>query len=148
MLALSLFLAALLTVMPMPDWIDLARPQWITMALIFWMLRMPDRIGVLFALSLGLLVDVLTSSALGEHGLSYALIAYLAGGLHKRILTGLVWQQALFAGAMLLIERVISFWVLTAGGYPAPGFAYWLSPVVGMLIWPLLSTSLQPARRA
>lgn len=148
LMALSFFIASLLTVIPMPEWSGSARPQWVALALIFWVLRMPDRIGTFFALMLGLLVDVLTSSSLGEHGLAFALIAYLAGGLHKRILTGPVWQQALFAGAMLLIERVISLWVLTAGGYPAPDFTYWLSPLIGMLVWPLLAKPLQPARRA
>lgn len=148
LLVLSLFLALLLTVMPMPDWTLGVRPQWVAMALVFWILRMPDRLGIFFALLLGLVVDVLTSSALGEHGLSYALVAYVTGGLHQRILTGLVWQQALFVGAMLSVERLISLWVLTAGGYPPPDVTYWLSPVVGMLIWPLLSQPLQPARRA
>ena len=41
------FIVALgLTIMPLPDALELVRPEWIIMVLVYWVMALPNRVGV------------------------------------------------------------------------------------------------------
>jgi len=44
----TLLLAALLEVIPLPASIDWVRPEWMLLVLVYWVLSLPHRIGVLW----------------------------------------------------------------------------------------------------
>lgn len=146
---LSLVLALFLTILPMPSAAENLRPQWVAMTLIFWSLTVPDRVGVFWAFSVGLVLDVMSGTLLGHHALSLSVVAYLAMELHQRIRIFPLWQQSLFVWVLLLVERLLSLWVLGASGQPTPTLIYWAPTFVGLLLWPWLQAVLTDlARRA
>ena len=129
-------IAFLLTIMPLPEGLSNWRPQWVALTLIFWILTLPERVGVGVAWSIGVVLDVLTGTLLGEHALSFSLIAFAVLKLHKRLLLFPPHQQSFTVLLLLLLDRLLNLWVTGALGYPAPEMAYWIPPVVGALFWP------------
>jgi rod shape-determining protein MreD len=149
MVVLTLAVALLLTILPLPPVGEDVRPQWMAMTLIFWALNLPDRVGVFWAFGAGLALDVATGTLLGHHALALSLVVYGAVELHARIRIFPLWQQALFVWILLVLERLLALWVLGATGQPLPSLAYWSSTFVGLLLWPWLSMVLRDlARRA
>ena len=77
-LILASFVAAMvLTIVPLPGAIRLLRPDWVALVLVYWCMALPVRIGVGSGWVLGLFLDVLYGSLLGEQALAKALLAYL-----------------------------------------------------------------------
>jgi rod shape-determining protein MreD len=141
--AASLTVALVLTLLPMPHWAGEFRPQWVALTLIFWALTVPDRVGVFWAFGAGLLLDVVSGSVLGQNALALSVVVYLALELHQRIRIYPMWQQAISVWVLLLVERLLTVWVLGATGAPTPTLWYWVSTFLGMLLWPWLSALLR-----
>jgi rod shape-determining protein MreD len=142
----SLIASLFLTILPMPDGTSEFRPQWVALVLIYWCLNAPRHTGVFWAFGTGIVVDVLSGSVLGQHALTLSVVGYLAVELHQRILPFPLWQQAVSVWLLLLVERLLSLWILGATGQPAPALIYWMPTFVGMLLWPVLSIVLGDLR--
>jgi rod shape-determining protein MreD len=140
-------IALVLTVLPLPDWAQTYRPQWYTLVLIYWCFALPQRVGVASGWALGLIVDVITGSLLGQHALSLSIIAFLSVKLHLRVRVFPLWQQSLTVLVLLALERLLSLWIIGATGQPTPSLLYWTPALVGMLLWPWVFVLLRDIRR-
>ena len=140
----TLVIALFLTILPVPEWADEFRPQWVAMTLIYWALALPARIGVFWAWCAGLVLDVTTGTVLGQHALSLSVAVYLAVELHARIRVFPYLQQAISVWILLLVERLLALWVIGATGQPTPTLTYWLPTLVGMLLWTCAGASPWP----
>lgn len=143
----SFALALVLTVVPLPDGVQHLRPPWATLVLVYWSIALPDRVGVGIAWGLGILLDVLTGTLLGQHALGLSVVAFVAVKLHQRIRLFPRWQQSLTVLIILLVDRLLALWVSGAAGDPPPSFWYWAPAVVGMLLWPWVFIILRELRR-
>ncbi|MBN2886117.1 MAG: rod shape-determining protein MreD [Chromatiaceae bacterium] len=147
LISLSLFIAFLLTILPMPPQFDAWRPQWVALVIIYWCLMSPERLGVFSAFVIGLALDVVSGTLLGQHSLTLSLLAYLVIELHPRIRVFPLWQQTLFVWVLLLADRLLTLWVLGATGQPMPSLTYWSPTFLGFLLWPWLSVLLNDLGR-
>lgn len=143
----TLTLALFLTILPMPDWGQDFRPQWVALTLIYWSLALPSRIGVFWAWGVGLVLDVTTGAVLGQHALSLSVVAWLALELHQRIRIFPMLQQSISVWVLLIVERLLALWVIGATGQPTPTLWYWMPTFVGLLLWPWVYTVLRDLRR-
>jgi len=143
----SLAAALFLTLLPLPDWVQDLRPQWVAMTLIYWALTLPGRVGVFWAWTTGLVMDVAVGSLLGQHALGFAVVAWLAVELHQRIRVFPPVQQALTVWVLLLLERLLALWVSGATGQPTPTLWYWAPTLAGVLLWPWLLSALRNLHR-
>jgi rod shape-determining protein MreD len=144
---ISFLLALLLTVLPLPEWARIYRPQWYTLVLIYWATASPQRVGVGVGWLSGIIIDVLTGTLLGQHALALSLIAYITHKVHQRLRLFPIWQQSLTVLVLLLLERVLQLWVMGAVGQPVPGISFWIAPLVGTLLWPWIYIILRDLRR-
>lgn len=144
---LTLVAALLLTLLPLPEWARPYRPAWQNLALIYWCMAAPQRIGVVSAWLLGLVTDITTGTLLGQHALGLAVIAYLVLHLHQRLRVFPLFQQSAVILLLLGTERVLSYWVMGAAHQTQPGSEYWIQPLVGMLLWPWVYIILRDIRR-
>ncbi len=142
----SFLIALLLNFLP---WKDLRLvPDFVALVLTFWCVRQPRLIGLGAAWALGLLTDAGNGVLLGQHALAYSLLAFLAIWLSRRILWFGAAQQALHVAALLLIAQGVVLLVRLAAGAGFPGWALVVGPLLGALLWPLLSwLLLMPQRR-
>jgi rod shape-determining protein MreD len=143
---ISLAVAAVLMMIPLPGWLDAFRPYWVALVLIFWALETHDLVSLGLAFATGLLLDLLLVSLLGLHALSLVILVYLVVRFKARLRFFPPWQQALSVLALLLNDRIILLWIISLRGEPMPGFSFWLPPLVGTLLWPWLFVLLDHYR--
>ena len=126
-----------------------AMPDLLALTLAFWAVHQPRRVGVGTAFFFGLAMDVHQGALLGQHGLAYALLAYAAIALHRRLLWFPVLQQALQVFPLLLAAHLMALLVRLLAGDLFPGWGFFLAPVFEALLWPLAAALLlAPQRRA
>jgi len=144
---LSFCLALSLTILPLPDWARAFRPQWVTLVLIYWAMALPHRIGVGIGFSLGILLDVLTGTLLGQHALGLSIVAFATVKLHQRVRVFPLWQQSLVVLVLLVVEHLLALWIMGTTNERPPGLLYWAVPPIGALLWPWIFVVLRDLRR-
>jgi rod shape-determining protein MreD len=124
-------------------------PDFVALVLAFWCIRQPRLVGLGAAWVLGLLTDVGNGVLMGQHGLSYALLAFASITLSRRILWFPLWGQALHVAALLLFAQAVGALVRLAAGAEFPGWQLAVGPLLGALLWPVVTQILlMPQRRA
>ena len=147
-IAATFAVAFILVSIPSPDWAEQFRPDWVSLVLIYWCLATPHRVGVGVGWTVGLLLDVLYGSLLGQQALAKCLIAFLTLKLHLRVRMFPPWQQAMIILLLLLINQLIILWVKGIIGHPTGSLSSWTPNIVGMVIWPVVFTLLRKIRRS
>jgi rod shape-determining protein MreD len=138
MVLVSLAVAMLLTVFPLPGTLEVLRPYWVALVLIYWCLETQDLVSLGLAFLAGVLLDLLTGSLLGLHALSLVVIVYLVLRFRARIRFFPPWQQAASVLALLVNDRIIVLWIMSLRGEPLPGLGFWAAPLVATALWPWL----------
>lgn len=144
----SFVLAMVLTIIPLPDSLIRLRPDWVGLTLIFWCLALPYRVSVVTGFIVGLLLDVLSGTLLGQHALALCLIAFVCVQMHARIRAYPTWQQMLTVLVLLVLHQLVVLWIDRTIGRPGHSFSYWLPSLISMLLWPLVYRWLNAVRRA
>lgn len=145
-LPLSLAAALLLGLVPLPDALQPLRPYWLALVLAYWLLEAPERVGLGSAFVLGLLADLAFGSLLGEQALRLVVLAFILERFRARLRFFPMSQQTLALGVLLFNDRVITAVIHLLMGAPQLAWAYWLAPLLGMLLWPPLHLLLDTAR--
>lgn len=143
----SFVIAFILTIMPLPDWLEYVRPEWLALCLMYWCIALPQRIGVGTAWVAGIFLDVLRGALLGQQALALAVVAYLALLLHQRIRVTPLWQQSLSVLVLITIYQLLVFWVSGVIGKSTGSWASWLPAVSSMIVWPVVFVTLRGLRR-
>ena len=138
----SLLLAFLLNMLPWGNapWV----PDFLLVVLCFWILQSPDKVNLLIAFLLGLLMDIQTSQFLGVHAIVYVssgfLIIYNLRRLSNTTLLGqtfTLFQIFLAANFILLL----TLWIM--GKTPAIQLSYLFLPsLIEACLWPLIKRFL------
>ena len=144
---LSLLVALVLQVMPMPESWLLWRPCWLGMVLIYWCLARPSNVGVMHGFMFGLLLDVLDGRPLGEYALIHSLLAFITLMLYQRLRFYSIWQQAFMVMVMLGITLLIDQWLRVALGVDMLRIQATMAAVVSGLLWPWSLTLLKSLER-
>lgn len=143
----SFILALMLTILPLPLWAAWARPECVLLVIIYWTIALPNRVSIGIAWLMGLLLDVISGTLLGEHALAMALVAYITISLHRRLRVYPLWQQASFVFALVFLYQLIIFILQGMIGQLPQTFLYWLPSLTSMLFWPWVFIVLRDWRR-
>lgn len=146
LLILSVLLALVLGLLPLPDWLSPYRPFWIGLVLAYWTLEAPTRVGLGVAFLAGLGGDLVFGTVLGEHALRLTILVFLLQRFRARLRFFPLSQQALAILALLLNDRVVVVLIRIFTGEGLPAAAFWVSPIIGMLIWPWMFLLLDDIR--
>ena len=124
-------------------------PDLLIVALAFWNVHQPRRVGVGWAFLFGLLMDVHQGALLGQHALAYTGLSFVAITVHRRLLWFGVVEQALQILPLFVLVHGVSLAVRMLAGGMFPGWWLLLAPVWEALLWPLATLLLlAPQRRA
>ena len=126
-----------------------ALPDVLAVALVFWNVHQPRRVGVGAAFLFGLLIDVHQGALLGQHALAYTLLSFVAITIHRRLLWFGVIEQALQVLPVFIAGHAVALAVRMLAGGMFPGLSLLLAPLLEALLWPLATlVLLAPQRRA
>jgi rod shape-determining protein MreD len=148
---ITIIAGMVLAVVPMPQLVPIElgflRPDWVALVLVYWIIALPHRVGILTAWLAGIAMDVLLGSLIGQHALSYVLIAYVALSLYQRLRMFSVWQQATVLFVLLGVNQLVGFWIESIAGLADWRFWYLLPALSGAFLWPWVFLMLRSLRR-
>lgn len=139
LLYVSAIVALLLSVLPLPSFVEWLRPDFLLLVVIWFALSSPRAGGLLFAWCCGLALDAFRGVVLGQYALAFVIVAYLVHRFHLRVRMFTLLQQALFVFSLLAFYQFILFWIDGVTGHPLSTWARWLPAVTGALLWPVLA---------
>jgi rod shape-determining protein MreD len=142
-IVVTLVIAMLLMLVPLPEFARYFRPEWVVMTLIYWAMALPQRVSIGVGWISGLLMDAMMGGTLGVMAFSYALAVYLIARFHLQLRQYPLWQQALTIftvvalvhGVAMLMARPEMQWIL------------WMPVVSSTLMWPVMYAVLRKIRR-
>ena len=137
-IALSFMVTLMLTALPMPAWAALWRPAWVALVLIYWCMAAPRYTGVVMGWVLGLLLDVLAGTLLGQHALALCLVVYITVRFHLQMRQFPLSQLTATVFAQLALYQFILFWINGVAGVHTTAVTYWGPVLSGTIIWPFL----------
>jgi rod shape-determining protein MreD len=143
----TLIVAALLNMMPSSGWIGWLRPDFVALVVLYWVIEQPLRVGFTAAFTLGLLMDVAEGALLGQHALSYTILAYAGIALNRRVRRFTLGSQVAHVIPLLLVNDLIVLGVRMLAGADFPGYPYFLGSFVAGALWPLMSVLLKLPQR-
>ena len=144
---LSIVVALMLAMMPLPDWAQSFRPDWVTMVLIYWVMALPQQVGVTVAWVSGLLLDVSLGGILGQHAIGLVLVTFLVLLQYQRIRVFSLFQQAIVIFILLIFKQILVLWVNGIVGQAAETWSYFLPSLIGAMILPWVFELLSTIRR-
>src|SRR5690606_28575478 len=125
------------------------RPAWLTLVLVYWVMALPHRVGLLSAWLAGFFLDVLEGGLLGLNALCLALVAWLALNLYERLRMFTPLQQSATLTVLAGIHAMLVCWVKAATGQNvAPDLRFLLSALSSGIIWPFVFVTLRYLRRS
>lgn len=142
-IVMSVLLAMILMLMPLPDSIQYLRPEWVLLTLMYWAMALPHRVGIGYAWLVGLFMDLLMGGVLGILAFAYALVIYLVLHFHLQLRQFPLWQQALSLMSLILLVHVVTVVMTTK----VTGWQAWLPAVISTVLWPLIYMFLRGVRR-
>ena len=145
-LPVSLLLALLLGLVPLPASIQPLRPYWLALVLAYWVLEEPERIGLGTAFVLGLVADLAFGGLIGEQAMRLVILSFILDRFRPRMRFFPLSQQALAIGGLLLNDRVVSLVIHVVLGAVQLPWTYWVAPLLGMLLWAPLYLALDALR--
>lgn len=143
----SFLVGLLLSVSPLPQFMEILRPLWVAVLLAYWCLTLPDKVGLVSAFFLGLAQDVLYGTLLGQNALILTLTAFLIMSLAPRLRMFHMWQQCLTVFVVLGVTQLAQLWLSALTGNRQPTLALLWPAVVSALLWPWISYGFRGLRR-
>ena len=144
---LTLALAMLANTLPASGVALALKPDFVALTLLYWCIQAPRYVGVGVSWSMGLMMDVVDATLFGQHALAYAMLAYAAEYFRRRVLRFPLWQQAAQVAVLLALCAGLVLLVRIVGGAPLPRWTYVVPPLVGALLWPVVTVLLQWPQR-
>ncbi len=123
-------------------------PDWLYLVVIYWILAVPNSIGLTTSWFIGLLTDVAFGTILGSNALTFVLIAFIITKTYKFVRYLTVYQQSIIIFLLLFLKQTILMWIdgmirmeeIVLSAY------YW-SVLISALVWPLVYFVLRYIRR-
>jgi rod shape-determining protein MreD len=142
----TLFVALLLGLLPLPAVVAPLRPYWLALVLTYWLLEDHERVGLVTAFVLGLVADIAFGSLLGEQALRLTVLTFILQRFRPQLRFFPMAQQAFAIGGLLLNDLVIATAIHFVIGRPLDGWMHWWTPVIGAALWPPLFVLLDGLR--
>ena len=130
--------ALVLSILPLPEWLQVIRPAFLVLAVLYWSTMAPFVAGMALGFCGGLALDVFQGSLLGEHALVLSFLTYLALRLNLLMRAKPIFEQSLYV-LVALIGYESLLWVIDGWtGRSLSNPLRWVHALTGALIWPVV----------
>ncbi len=119
-------------------------PDFLLITLAFWVLQAPEKINLISAFVLGLLMDIQTSQFLGVHAIVYVTASFVIIYEQRRLLNATLLGQTFIMLKVFLIANfvfLLILWIIWPGREIS--FAFIIIPsVIETCLWPIFKKVL------
>lgn len=151
-LMFALLVAFVLTILPLPVMMMGFRPPWILILVLYVQFFLPNYFNITLLLFLGLCLDVLLSTVIGEHAFALILTTWFASGKARRFNFFSMVQQMMVVALCCLVYQLIIFLIDAFLGYNTGLWMVIGTALLSMFFWPwvewVLTNGLLLIRRA
>jgi len=146
-IVLSLIAALLLNLLPWSGaWLWI-KPDFVALAVLYWCIEQPRKVGFVSAWMMGLIMDVADGTLFGQHALAYSILAFAGIVLHRRVRMFSGTPQVLHVVLLLLMNDVIVLSIRLVAGADFPGLQYFIGSFVAAALWLPLGALLRLPQR-
>lgn len=134
----SVIICSILIVYPLSYAVSGARPLFMLLVMLFWVMCQPTWCGIWFAFGTGIFADLLVDAPLGMNALSFVIITFVARFLtrERRILTfGNLWIICFLA---VLAHLLMTWMAQIMGGVQFSIARHWQPLVSSTFIFPVI----------
>ncbi len=143
---ISLLLALFLTILPLPVWAVAYRPNWILLVVVFWIAYAPDSLGITIVWILGICLDLLSGTTLGQHPISLMVCAFILILTQQSFKLYPITKQCVVMAFITLIYLGITRWLF--GDIPViDDWTFLGSAISTAILWPWVFVLLREIRR-
>lgn len=136
-LVFGFYICGVLTSLPLVQAAEWYRPLWLLMFVIYCQLSQPQSFNPIIAWFMGLLLDVLLGTHLGEQALIMSLVSYITLSLRPKFLIRPFWQQIGKVFLLVCLAQILNLWFHALDGQNPQTLYYWMGSVTSCLIWPV-----------
>ncbi|CEK10292.1 rod shape-determining protein MreD [Legionella hackeliae] len=137
---LRLFIAAIitlaLTILPLPELLTGLRPPWVLMLVLYLQFFLPGYFNVVILLIIGLILDVLLATVLGEHAFALSVVTWIASNKERRFNFFSMGQQMALIGFFCLLYQMLIMMMELVLGYHISFLMCVGSAAISMILWP------------
>ena len=137
-IVLTLIAALMINLLPWSGLFLALKPDFVALAVLYWCIQQPRKVGFAAAWLMGLMMDVADGSLFGQHALAYSVLAFTGIVLHRRVQMFTMKDQVLHVIPILLLNDLVVLAVRTLAGADFPGFSYFVGSVIAGAMWPVL----------
>ncbi|MGE3318070.1 MAG: rod shape-determining protein MreD [Candidatus Berkiella sp.] len=131
------YLCGVLTCLPLIQAAEWYRPLWVLLFVIYCQLSQPQLFNPIIAWFMGLLLDVLLGTHLGEQALILSMVSYITLLLRPKFLQRPFWQQMGKVFWLVCLAQILNLWFHALDGQNPQTLLYWMGSVTSCLIWPV-----------
>lgn len=143
---ISFFVSLALLIVPLPHIAAFFRPDFALLVLIYWVLYVPERVGIATGFVVGLFLDVLHGGLLGQYALGFTVVAYVVYQLQARLRMFPIVQQMFSVLVFAGLVQVIAMWAHYLSGEPIAYVMQWITVFATALFWPIVAKFLDFSR--
>lgn len=129
-------MALALSILPLPDFISGCRPPWVLLLVLYIEYFIPGKFNLTSLLIVGLVLDVLLSSVIGEHSFALLLITWIASSKSRRFQFFSMMQQIFLIGFCCLLYQLVIAFIDALLGFNYSLYQLGIGTVLGMFFWP------------
>ena len=138
----TIVLAIMLTMLPLPERAEPFRPDWVAIILIYWAMMLPRTWSVGSAWLVGFVLDAAQGTILGQHALALTVIVFITVRFHLLMRVFPMQQLTATVFALLALYQFLLFWTNGVAGTQVDTIHYWAPVVSGTLLWPVATLLL------
>lgn len=131
----TIFFALILSISPLDAAITWARPDYLLLILVYWLLMLPERVGVIICWCCGILLDILQGAVLGQNAFALAVIAYIIQVSYQRLRMFSIGKQAAFVFLLELFHILVDQWAQNINGVAQTHWLVFLPAFTTGLLW-------------
>jgi len=95
---------------------------------------MPERLGILYGFTLGLILDLLLFKLFGLNALGFAFLAFIVSYYHQQLRIFGLWQQALLVAILIAVMKLLVGWISGLSSEFEFAWFYWYSLVGDIVV--------------
>jgi rod shape-determining protein MreD len=139
---LSLIFAYIFMLLPFPRWMQSFQPQFVLLVTLYWVVALPQNVGIGISWLNGLLLDGLQGTLLGENAICFAVLAYILYKIQQRfrLLSPLVQSVSIFF--LMLLNQIMLFWIQGLQGQAVSWTWFFGCAFTSAVLWPWISLML------
>ena len=143
---ISIIVALMLMILPLPDRLEPFRPDWVALTLIYWAMMLPRTWSVGSAWIVGIVLDVAQGTILGQHALALSVIVFVTVRFHLLMRVFPMQQLTATIFALLALYQFLLFWINGVAGVDVRLVHYWAPVIAGTILWPVVTMLLSGIR--